>query len=58
MDGAVEGRWCGVGKWRGGWQKRGGAEEEEATGTRAGVALGEVGGIAVNVQDHVAGVIA
>jgi len=60
MDGAIEWRGCAVGI-RGnesgsisGWFV---AEKEEAAGTGASLAFREVGGIAVYVQMHVAGVV-
>ena len=58
MDGAVE-RWRrGVREGRCGWKERWIAEEEDATSAGTGVAFGEVGSVAVNVEDHGAGVIA
>jgi hypothetical protein len=59
VDGAVE-RWrrC-VREGRRVWKERRWiAEEEDATSAGTSVAFGEVGGVAVNMEDHGAGVIA
>ena len=55
MDGAVEGR---VGAWCAGRVGGPVAEEVVAAGTASGFWLRKVGGVTVDVQDHVAGVVA
>ena len=56
MDGANEGWRGGIGSRSGEWISERAAEEEDAAGTGASLFLGEVGGIAVGVEDHAAGV--
>ena len=58
VDGAVDGWRDGVGIWSGGCVGGEGAEEEIAAGTGAGLGFGEVGCVAVDVEDHVAGMVA
>ena len=58
MNGAVEWRRSVGGQWRGGWLAQCVTEKEDAAGARAGVAFGEVGCVAVDVEDHGAGVVA
>jgi hypothetical protein len=58
VDGAVERWWRCVREGRCVWKERWIAEEEDATSAGSSVAFGEVGSVAVNMEDHGAGVIA
>jgi hypothetical protein len=57
LNGAVEWRRGCVGTGRGRGQGRQVAEEEDATSARAGDAFGKVRGVAMDVEDHGAGVV-